>query len=325
MTRPRILFTSYHRESQKSFIFSAPEYDNKDDDIYSSVMARYDMTISDPDYYMIYGSVNGFYCFVGVSSNPLCNLITVYNPTTRQIVKLPDVMSNGRHVDALLGYDPVKDQYKVLCVVMFEPERQDNQHDYFVCTLSSSQKQEWRKIENPIGDSYNDVVLGHTCIDGALYYGVGESRMVRFDVRSEKIEFIKIPKTSHISTLYHSALINYNGKLGGLERSDTENLMTLWVLEDAEKLEWSSMTCDLPYQDATLASVVPQGMIHGGDSMVFCPPFCVCYYDFEKKSIRTVEIRGIEDGDRDLRLLGFGELIGETLCHPSHIENIRFL
>ncbi|CAN6834477.1 unnamed protein product, partial [Brassica oleracea] len=213
--RPRLLFTFYHKESRRNFIFSAPEYEYSDDGKYfSSAMARYDMTISDPDYFSI----------------------TVYNPTTRQLVKLPDYTSNGRYVYACLGYDPVEDQYKVLYI----------QQEHFVCTLSSFQIQEWRKIENPTGDNYRSVFFERICIDCALYYGTDESRIVRFDVRSEKIEFIKTPEESHISTSYHSAFINYNGKLGGLECCCTTNMIQLWVLEDAEKQEWSSMTYALP-------------------------------------------------------------------------------
>ncbi|KAF3548070.1 hypothetical protein DY000_02000959 [Brassica cretica] len=180
-SRPRLLLTLYLRDAEEQFIFSAPEHTD-DDKSSSSVMARYDMPISAPGYNLLYGCVNGFVCFRGVS----CHTIAVYNPTTRQIVKLPDVTPYGRYMYACLGYDPVEDQYKVLCVMMFGSERQDMQQEHFVCTVSSSQKQEWRKIENPTGDNYS-YVCGETCIDGALYYGAEQSRIVRFDVRSEKI------------------------------------------------------------------------------------------------------------------------------------------
>ncbi|KAL0897110.1 hypothetical protein Bca101_081071 [Brassica carinata] len=337
MTRPRFLFRFDHRESRRNFIFSAPQYEYcSDDDRYVfSAMARYDMTISDPDNCTFRDSVQGFICFTSAvpkrfyDGTPLFNSITVYNPTTRQIVKLPDFTPNGRYVEALLGYDPVEDQYKVLCVMMLmmfgapDESQDDIQQEHFVCTLSSSQKQEWRNIENPTGDSYTSVFFGQICIDGALYYGVGESGIVKFDVRSEKVEYIKTPEESYISGSYNSTLINYNGKLGGLERSCEGNLMTLWVLEDAEKQEWSSITYDLPYYwDATLGYGVTDGEIHGSH-MVFCPPFSVFYYDFDMDCISVVWIRGIKDGD--LRVDGFGELTGHTSCRPGHIENIRFL
>ncbi|KAJ4870809.1 F-box family protein [Raphanus sativus] len=288
-TRPRLLFATYDRDSQKQFIFSAPEHiDNKDDDdkSSSSVMARCE-TISYPDYYMSYGSVEGFVCSRGL----VHKTITVYNPTTRQVVRLPDLKPKGmRQMDARLGYDPVEDQYKVLCVT----ESQDIPQEHFVCTVSSSQKQEWRKIENPTGDDYQ-CICRDKCIDGALYYGVGrQTRIVRFDVRSEKIEFIKTPKESHI---YRCTFINYKGKLGCLDYSFIENSMTLWVLKDAEKQKWSSMTCALPtkWEDLTAVHIVSIGVIHTGELVVFNPafqsskPFYVCYNDFNKESTRKVE------------------------------------
>uniref|UniRef100_A0A0D2ZST3 F-box associated beta-propeller type 3 domain-containing protein n=1 Tax=Brassica oleracea var. oleracea TaxID=109376 RepID=A0A0D2ZST3_BRAOL len=109
--RPRLLFTFYLKNFWEKFLFSAPEYD---DDKSSSVLARYDMTISDLD---------GFVCFRSV------------------------VLRNPRYVDELIAYDTVEDQYKVLCVKMFDRKMQQQQ-EHFVCTLSSSQKQEWRMIEN---------------------------------------------------------------------------------------------------------------------------------------------------------------------------------
>ncbi|CAN7005874.1 hypothetical protein IGI04_009629 [Brassica rapa subsp. trilocularis] len=325
-SRPRLLLSLYLRDAEEQFIFSAPEHTYDDDKSSStSVMARYDMSISAPGYNVLYGAVNGFVCFKKFS----CNTIAVYNPTTRQIVKLPDFTPNGRYMHARLGYDPVEDQYKVLCVKMFDHKRQQQEH--FVCTVSSSQKQEWRKIENLTGDTYG-YVCGETCIDGVLYYGAEHSRIVRFDVRSEKIEFIKIPKLeSYISHTYMSIFINYKGKLAGVDYSLTKNLMTLRVLEDAEKQEWSSMKCVLPskWEDLRETHLMCRGVIHTGELMVdsglldSSKPFYVCYYDFNKKIIRKVEILGMKDGD-------FRHIHGTKywiwmLCFPGHIENIRFL
>ncbi|KAF8080346.1 hypothetical protein N665_0952s0005 [Sinapis alba] len=319
---PRLLLSLGDYGSKECFIFSAPEHDNNDDYKSSTVMARYEAPNLYPGYYLNSGSVNGFVCFRGVVP-----WITVYNPTTRQIVKLPDVTPNGRKMYARLGYDPVEDQYKVLCVMMLDNKRRNNPQEHLVCTVSSSKKQEWRKIENTTGDSYHSV-YGEICIDGAIYYGVGKSRIVKFNVRSEKIEFIKTPKESHISTTHHSTLINYNGKLGGVHYLCTGNLMTLWVFEDGEKQEWSRMTCIPCTWPGHLKS---KGVIHTGELMLFNPrfysskPFYICYYDFNKKSIRKAEIRGLMmDGDFR-RIHGIGEPTGEKLCFPGHIENIRFL
>ncbi|KAF2597782.1 hypothetical protein F2Q68_00007702 [Brassica cretica] len=195
-TRPRLLLPFMHLESTKRFILSAPEHNNKEEEKSpSTVTLRHDMmTISDPAYYTMSRPVNGLVCCVGDSS------ITVCNPATRQTVKLPDLTRNGRDMYARLGYDPVEDQYKVLCVMIakfnsFGPYVQDIRQEHLVCTVTSSEKQEWRKIENTTIDSYL-IFSGGICIDGAIYYEIGQSRIVRFDVRTETITLIKAPEES---------------------------------------------------------------------------------------------------------------------------------
>ena len=111
----------------------------------------------------------------------------------------------------------MEDQYKVLCVMMFRRygrDGKDIEQEHFVFTLRSQQK-EWRKID-VTGDSYTDV-QGGICIDGAIYYGgVGHKILARFDVRSEKVEFIKTQK-DEIVNVYSWTFINHQGKLGGIE------------------------------------------------------------------------------------------------------------
>ena len=61
--------------------------------------------------------------------------------------------------------------------------------------------------------------------------------------------------------------------MGSVDYSCTENLMTLWVLEDVEKQEWSSMMFVLPskWEDLPETDVVSKGLIHTGELMVFIP------------------------------------------------------
>lgn len=167
-------------------------------------------------------------------------------------------------------------------------------------------------------------VHGGVCINGAIYYGVGNYRILRFDVRSEKIEFIQLP-------LLYPTLINYNGKLGGVEYQFREG-MKLCILEDAEKQEWSNMTYAVaPEWRDIFRSCTPRGEIHTGEVMMansrlHCSkPFSVFYYDFERESVRKVEVDGIVDDDFR-RVHGIGKLT--QLSMPSftgYFENIRFL
>ncbi|CAH2072138.1 unnamed protein product [Thlaspi arvense] len=227
--------------------------------------------------------VNGFICFICAAS------ISVCNPTTRQIVKLPKVRLetvglpkgrpfgygkqkkeelDGRDMYARLGYDPVEDQYKVLCVMIdVGYYNRVVEQEHFVCTVRSSEKREWRKIENTTR--------------------------------------------------------------GGVDHYDDAEMIRLWILEDAEKQEWSSMTFDFSSGWATSllgTYVLSEGVTHTGELMVFhppclksCKPFWVFFCDLNRESVRKVEVQGMEKAD--LGRNRYGQLLG----YPGHVENIRFL
>lgn len=176
-------------------------------------------------------------------------------------------------------------------------------------------------------------VYGGITIDGAIYYGVENEVIVRFDVRTEKIELIQEPEESHITITYYSTLLNYNRELGGVDSHFSEE-MRLWILEDGEKREWSNMTCALPsVGDDLLGDYVrSNGVIYAGEIVVIyprfqlCKPFklSVCYYDFRRKDRTKMVIPGIVD-DELRRLLGIGKQTLEILSFLGYVENIRFL
>ncbi|CAN8301020.1 unnamed protein product [Cochlearia groenlandica] len=326
-TRPRLLFTFKHFDSRKRFIFSSPEHDCNNDD---KIIARHDMTISDLVYYIRSRPLNGFICCTRGSSIAVCN------PTTRQIVKLPDVTPRGRDMYARLGYDPVQDQYKVLCVMMFDgrdsPTKDDIEQEHYVFTLSSGQK-EWRKIETVTKDPYR-CMKGEICMDGALYYSVGYARLARFDVRTEKVEFIQGPQDYNAVSIY-STLINHKGKLACV-RYDLESYYEIWTLEDVEKQEWSSiMTCHMPSEWEDILNNERMsciGEIHTNEVMIVSRSEClesskvfsVYYYDFVEESMRKGEVDGIADSEfRGIH--GIGKDAREMYCFPGHVENIMYL
>ncbi|CAH8383663.1 unnamed protein product [Eruca vesicaria subsp. sativa] len=245
-TRPHLLVVLEIFPPGKLLLFSVPEHKEDSNDKTPTANSRQDMTRSKDDYYHLSSlPVNGFVSFTHIFySTIFWNSITVCNPITRQTVKLPDIGNNGRKVYPFLGYDPVEDQYKVLCVMMYT-DRLDNKPEHYVCTVSSSEKQEWRNIENTTVD-YDGYVSQGICIDGAIYYGVGKSNIVKFNVRFENMQMINAPKESNISRTCNSTLVNYNGRLGGVDFDYSKQEMNLWILEDVEKQEWSRKAFKYP-------------------------------------------------------------------------------
>jgi len=245
------------------------------------------------------------------------------------------VESNGRDVYTRLGYDPVQDQYKVLCVMMFDghdANQQDIQQEHFVFTLSSQQKK-WRKIDITKEEDPYRHMKGGICIDGAIHYGVLYRKIARFDVRTEKIEFIQGPEDFNAISCY-STLINYQGKLACVAFDPYCNTeMGMYILQDVEKQEWSSIiTCDVPSEWGDLFEKersLCTGKIHTGEVMIVSTParlksympFFVNYCDITRESIRRCEIDGIADYEFR-RIHGIGKRTREMLCFPGHIENI---
>ncbi|KAG2320618.1 hypothetical protein Bca52824_013831 [Brassica carinata] len=70
-----------------------------------------------------------------------------------------------------------------------------------------------------------------------------------FDVRSEKVSFIQAP-TAIVLVGKDAIFIEYNGKLASIvfmhSPSDRSIPFDLWILEDAQKHEWSKQTCVFP-------------------------------------------------------------------------------
>lgn len=308
-TQPRLLFTFKDLDSGKRFFFSAPELQN--DEKSSTVIARHDMTISDLDYINITSPpVNGFVCFTRGSSVVVCN------PTTKHMLTFPIVKSNGRDIYARLGYDPVDDEYKVLCVTMFHGcDGLHRRQEHLVFSLTS-QYQRWRKIKIA-GDPYT-YLEGGICMDGAIYYGVEHTRIARFDVRTEKIAFIQGPEDYNAISCY-STLIKYQGKLACISYGESHE-MRMWILHDVEKQEWSSiMTCGVPCNKEIIS--LCSGEVHTNEVVISSrclDKFCVYYLDMTRESIvNRVEIEGM--ADNEFRRI---HRIGKMLCFPGHVENI---
>ncbi|XP_024012437.1 F-box protein At1g30790 [Eutrema salsugineum] len=337
-TRPRLLFSFQHFDSRQRFIFSAPEHHNNNNDeeeekSSSTVIARHDMTISDLVYDINTRPVNGLVCCTRKLDSSSSS-IAVCNPTTRQILKLPDVTPNGRDMYARLGYDPVEDQYKVLCVMMFDgfdSRRADNiEQEHFVFTLGS-QQQEWRKVEIVQGDPYTSF-KGGICINGAIYYVVLHKKIARFDVRSEKMEFIKAPEDEEDLEInaFCWTLINHKGRLGGINYRYFYH-MRAWIQEEEES--WNNMTGVVTSEWGDLLreiSLYSTGEIHTGEVLLVpyrlesSKPFSVFYYDMIRESFRSGQVLGIADYEFRRRFHGFGKRNRGMRCFPGHIENIMF-
>ncbi|KAG7584940.1 F-box associated interaction domain [Arabidopsis thaliana x Arabidopsis arenosa] len=329
LARPQLLFAC--RKDNHVFVFSSLQPQNLDDNnasikiptlmlfpypyTSSLLAANYHMKI--PYYASSFkrcSSVRGL-IFLGDerSLNGVEHKVSVIcNPSTGESLTLPKLKTRKRiGVRSYFGYEPIEKQYKVLSMTWGIYGTQDSE-EHQVLTLGTRQPS-WRMIEcwipHSLYHTYNNV-----CINGVLYYpAVNTSSrgfiIVSFDFRSEEFRFVEDTDTS-ISSYYRPPLINYNGKLGSLGSSGgfggiggSCTSITLRVLEDAEKHEWSEHIYVLPtwwkyifgggYTDLCVV-----GVTRTNEIVLSCPfpstPFYVFYYNTERNAIRRVEIQGLE-------------------------------
>uniref|UniRef100_A0A1J3IYK0 F-box protein n=1 Tax=Noccaea caerulescens TaxID=107243 RepID=A0A1J3IYK0_NOCCA len=241
-------------------------------------------------------------CYSSVS-----HLVTIYNPTTRQSVPLP-VMEppvtrfQEQRSYCHFGYDPVMNQYKVLS---FSVDDKEKKQSIYVFTLGGSQS--WRKLQG-IDEKLLTEGLG-LCVDGIIYYVAtrrekgkkrGETVLLSFDIRSERFDHVWAPESMLRAVLSIGIAVNHLGKLGfiGHNRIGT----SLWILENAEKQEWSKITLGMPDADplemlrcghSGFSGVTPAGEIFVTEWHYFYhKSVYVYYYDTKQNSFRRVEIQG---------------------------------
>ncbi|XP_010479757.1 PREDICTED: F-box protein At1g52490-like [Camelina sativa] len=294
-----------------------------------------------------YQYVRGLICCYSTSYQ----LFTIYNPTTRQSLRLPlieDSVTEFRRYICHFGYDAVMDQYKVMSIVFDVREFSQTFH---VFTLGRSQ-QSWRRIKG-IDDEKLLPSVDAVCIHGTIYYGAtritkkancaetddsrrtfdrGETVLLSFDIRSERFYHVSTPepmlKASSCTIASSRTLLNHKGKLGCIYSGRYETCM--WVMESARKQEWSKITFDLPEHPlgclkgafSGFSGVTPAGEIFATQNTYFFrEPLYVYYYDMNRNSFRRVEIQGT----RPEKVTRKNRYAVTVLAIHDHVENTMLL
>ncbi|CAA7036684.1 unnamed protein product [Microthlaspi erraticum] len=226
--------------------------------------------------------------------------VAICNPSTRQLHTFPQLKLKDDRPKVypghkyFFGYDPVEDQYKVLAVDGYY-----NKSEHKVVAVG--REEAWR--EAPCVACRHVARTSGMFMNGTIYYrasalrnGISISIIVAFDVRFETYNIINVP--SQFRRYYSNrdkTLINYGGKVGVVE-NPRGGKFRLWVVEDAEKEEWSLNTFHLPESAAGLDLKVLDAFNNGEICLVqkeLSDPFCLYYYNLEKKSMRSVIIEGL--------------------------------
>ncbi|ESQ45891.1 hypothetical protein EUTSA_v10011008mg, partial [Eutrema salsugineum] len=208
---------------------------------YSYCVPYRDLRLRKFDGRVMYNPVHGLIC---VGSRLM---VEIFNPITRQLQAFPQDDPKGH--DFFFGYDPIEDQYKVLAIDE-SPLRAEHK------VLVVGRDRAWRDPQCVACPH-----VSHTTglyMNGTVYYGASTKDIdspnnipiiMSFNVRFETFNIIKLPSEvvpMGIENMWtDKPLINYRGKLG-VVKNPRNGYFRMWVLEDAEKEEWSMNTFQLP-------------------------------------------------------------------------------
>ncbi|ESQ45890.1 hypothetical protein EUTSA_v10011084mg [Eutrema salsugineum] len=295
---PRLLIAFVEPYGEKVLVVSSP---NPNAPSFSSCSYRDLSLVKNIKGNMMYNACRGLIC-VGTGFKD----VGIYNHSTRQLHTFPQFkFKKGPEVfprpNYMLGYDPVEDQYKVLAVDAFSDQR----------------------LEHKASRKYLDY-------QNTIYI------IVSFDVMLETFNIIKVPSkvltlgmwfpypwvdTSESDNDTDKTLINYRGKIGVVENPRLKGSFRMWVVEDAEKEEWSMSTFHLPESAAAGLDFLVMDTFSNGEICLvpkeLSDPFCLYYYNLEKKSMRSVRIEGlpVSEFKRAERL---------SLTISDHYESLMF-
>ncbi|KAL1203276.1 F-box protein [Cardamine amara subsp. amara] len=302
--RPRLLFT-FQTEGKWSF-FSSHQSLISDHNSSLLVVDKH-MHVARDYSFGICVPACGFLCTKDewISGGKRDSRMTICNPSTGQFKYLPKVKTRRGQVITYIGYDPIENQVKVLCMTICEKPFKFKAEEHQVLTLGIGSLK-WRMIECSLAHYPHNKEI---CISGVIYYVAVdyESRktvIVGFDVRNEKFSFIINKATENLG--FPSNLINYKGKLGAVYHNASGFIdgratsLEIWVIDDTEEYKWSRHIHILPPIWRNLVGetkVYIVGMI-GTNEVVFSPyvlssPFYIFHLNVERNSIRKVEIHGI--------------------------------
>lgn len=330
--QPCLLVCVDARASNKRLFISLPQHDVHPDESYSYVVRvdrldRYEVNAL-VECQPMSESVHGLVCFGN------CNRIVVCNPSMRQHVTLPKPEPRVKFIRSCLGYDPVSDKYKVLCI------SGKRFQDPLVFTLGPQES--WRVTQNS-PRHFPTYAMGRIgiCINGHVYYQATipykvdnsykeENLIMSFDVRYEKFSTIEKPADP---TVHGKFLLNYEGKLAcGCTGFSS---IRFWVWGDGEKQEWSLRNFILPFpgfrqRDPVFGCLLElKGVTHDTGEFIFAmmvDAFCVLYYDPKRERARWIEYdEGI--GEQEFWIRN-GILRGTYYCDdwfPNHSESLMSL
>ncbi|XP_019090052.1 PREDICTED: putative F-box protein At5g15660 [Camelina sativa] len=235
----------------------------------------------------------------------------VFNPITGRSITLPRARTMRKLVKSFFGYDPVSDEFKVVCMTekMYDRHHEEpsSEHQVLTFTLgaesSADVKKSWHMINCSIP---RRPCTNGVCINGVVYYvartgaQMSHMRLTRFALRpGDSLDLLtSLPeeiKTSSISNLF---LINYEGKVA-ISTHTSFYTYNVWVMnQEGGKHEWfKKITFSIEPSNwkRLLDNLYVRGATHTGEIILapthYSEAFYIFHYNPKKKSCRKIHIQ----------------------------------
>ncbi|KAL9307347.1 putative F-box protein [Arabidopsis thaliana] len=225
----------------------------------------------------------------------------VTNPSTGRFITLPSVRRRRVVVKSFFGYDPVSDQYKVLCMTERRHGlRQDPSSEHQVFTLG--EKKPWKMIDCTSIPDHRPWSNG-VCIDGFVYYvaktgqGMSQLSLMRYALRADNLNlFTSLPEELRTLKLSGDTLLNYEGNVAW--PLQLHLIFNVWVMDqDGEKHEWlKKITFNIEPWKSSSRYLDVRGTTHTGE-FILAPShypddeFYVFHYNLGKNSFTKKKLQ----------------------------------
>ncbi|KAF8050860.1 hypothetical protein N665_1862s0015 [Sinapis alba] len=274
-------------------------------------------------------SVHGMIC------STISLTLEVWNPTIRRTVTLPHPQRGWSNMSCFLGFDPIDATYKVLSMPRYPYSTKGDKRPRVLTLTGDHHDQSWRVIQEI--PEHVPYCPGQHIINGFIYYLASlkphsnDYILVSFHVRSEKMSMIKVPWYHIYIDTPNIFPVLYQGKLACV--ISLPNDIRIWILEDAEKHEWSYKNFHQPfprYDEVSQGFLELRGFNDAGE-LIYLPsrlvdPVQILYFDPNTDSYRSVVVEGLVD-DQFRRRNGIGEndILRTLAVYSNHIETLMSL
>ncbi|XP_021807480.1 F-box/kelch-repeat protein At3g06240-like [Prunus avium] len=209
-------------------------------------------------------SVHGLVC-----SSFKCGPVFILNPTTRESIQLPHVITYH------FGDTPLTNEYKVLQVIS---SRELGKWYHWLNVYTLGRDSSWRslQVDPEIWTLHTGTSsTGSVCVNGAIHWFSNRRKtIVVFDVREESFSLVPLPEdfAQEYNDIFDTcskafaSIVEVGGCVGVLVGKSWKHYkIVLWILKDYQNLVWVKETITISEMLREATSVQALGTIHTGE------------------------------------------------------------